>query len=200
MTKTKHSGRTGPVFWWAILACKTSTIGILAALVAGPALAEDAGRLTVMEENDSIVFPTDRYYTQGLGMNFLTGDVAGDSIWDAPFSGMESLGAFGTPDTSSSRRYAIQVIFGQSIFTPDRYRQRAIPTRTTGPMPAGCMAASAWVQDTDRRQARPSRIDGGHRRPRRPGTARAERLAPADWCRPMRKAGIISSTMNRVSC
>lgn len=149
MIKATYTGRTSPGFWRAVLAFGTSTLGILAAFGISPALAEDAGRLTVIEENDSIVFPTDRYYTQGLGMNFLTGDVAGDSIWDTPFSGLESLGAFGTPDTSSSRRY--EFLFGQSIFTPDDTGS-SDPDKYDRPYAGWLYGGVGLIQDTDRRQ------------------------------------------------
>lgn len=127
--------------------------GILAALgifgFASAAGAEEGGRLTLIEENDSIVFPTDRYYTQGFAFAYLTGDIEDDSIWDSPFSGLESLGAFGTPEAESSRRY--EFIFGQSIFTPED-TDRSNPDPDDRPYAGWLYGGIGFIQDTDRRQ------------------------------------------------
>lgn len=124
-------------------------IGFLVACGAEAASAEESGRLTVVEENDSIVFPTDRYYTQGLAFSYLTGDVAQDSVWDNPFSGMESLGLFGSPQKESSRRY--EFVFGQSIFTPED-TDRDNPDPDDRPYAGWLYGGIGLIQDTDRRQ------------------------------------------------
>lgn len=112
------------------------------------ALADEAGRLTLVEENDSVVFPTDRYYTQGFAIAYLGGDVQDGSPWAAPFAGLSDWGLFGN-GSQISRRY--EITFGQSIFTPE-------DTDLTNPDPddrpyAGWLYGGiGLVQDTDRRQ------------------------------------------------
>jgi lipid A 3-O-deacylase len=128
------------------------------ASVAGT-LADEYGRVTLTEENDSIVFPTDRYYTQGFEFAYLGPDVAGDSAFVAPFSGLASIGMFGTPESAGesegesagevSRRY--QVIFGQSIFTPTD-TDAEDPDPDDRPYAGWSYAGIGWVQDTDRRR------------------------------------------------
>jgi lipid A 3-O-deacylase len=122
---------------------------IVLAIGALPAAAEESGRLTMVEENDSIVFPTDRYYTQGLAFSYLTGDIAAESAWDAPLSGMESVGLFGAPQSESSRRY--EFVFGQSIFTPED-TDRDNPDPDDRPYAGWLYGGVGLIQDTDRRQ------------------------------------------------
>jgi lipid A 3-O-deacylase len=120
-----------------------------AALVPTHALAEESGRLTLIEENDSIVFPTDRYYTQGFSFIYLGGDVAADSAWNTPFSGLESWGLFGSGAQSTSRRY--EVTFGQSIFTPEDTDLNN-PDPDDRPYAGWLYGGIGLLQDTDRRQ------------------------------------------------
>ncbi|MBK8161301.1 MAG: lipid A deacylase LpxR family protein [Rhodospirillaceae bacterium] len=119
------------------------------------AQADEFGRITLTEENDSIVFPTDRYYTQGFEFAYLGPDVASDSAFASPFSGLASIGIFGTPESEGesggevSRRY--QVIFGQSIFTPTD-TDAEDPDPEDRPYAGWTYAGIGWVQDTDRRR------------------------------------------------
>lgn len=113
-----------------------------------PAWADDAGRITLTEENDSIVFPTDRYYTQGFEFAYLGPDVARDSVWVAPFDSLSGLGLFGS-GTMAARRY--QVIFGQSIFTPDDTSAED-PDPDDRPYAGWTYGGISLVQDTDRRR------------------------------------------------
>ncbi|HZK91096.1 MAG TPA: lipid A deacylase LpxR family protein [Stellaceae bacterium] len=71
-------------------------------------------RLTVLEENDSLYFNSDKHYTQGLRLSDLIGGTpAPGSLWDDGFN-LLNFGPFfqagGTRKTS--------VLAGQSIFTP----------------------------------------------------------------------------------
>ena len=43
--------------------------------------AEDANRITVLEENDSLYFNSDKHYTQGLRVSNLGPAVRSDSGW-----------------------------------------------------------------------------------------------------------------------
>lgn len=113
-------------------------------------MADDASRITLTEENDSIVFPTDRYYTQGFELAYLGPDVAADSAWAGPFDGLSGIGLFGDATGGEvSRRY--QVIFGQSIFTPDEIHTDN-PDPDDRPYAGWTYGGLSIVQDTDRRR------------------------------------------------
>src|SRR5215470_9955851 len=92
-------------------------VAIAAALGTGAAHADDSSRITALEENDSVLFDSDKYYTQGLEFAYLGPDVAPDSAWIGPFDALGDLGPFDASGASEvSRRY--EVLLGQSIFTP----------------------------------------------------------------------------------
>ena len=115
---------------------------------AHPVLADDFGRITLTEENDSIVFPTDRYYTQGFEFAYLGPDVESESLWVGPFDGLTAIGLFGS-GALVSRRY--QVIFGQSIFTPDDTGAED-PDPEDRPYAGWTYGGLSFVQDTDKRR------------------------------------------------
>lgn len=140
-------GSARPAFW-AVLPAVVLGLGATIVAPRDQALAEEAGRLTLIEENDSVIFPSDRYYTQGFALIHLSGEVKDDSPWAAPFAGLSDWGLFGG-GSQVSRRYEIS--FGQSIFTPE-------DTDLTNPDPddrpyAGWLYGGiGLIQDTDRRQ------------------------------------------------
>ena len=62
------------------------------ALGAATARADDNSRVSVIEENDSVVFgDSDKFYTQGLELIYLGPDVAADSAWIGPFDALGAL-------------------------------------------------------------------------------------------------------------
>jgi len=102
----------------------------------------------LLEENDSVVFPTDRYYTQGFAFSYLGGDVAPASFWAEPFMTFSDWGLFGS-GAEMSRRY--EVTFGQSIFTPED-TDRTDPDPDDRPYAGWLYGGDSLIQDTDRRQ------------------------------------------------
>jgi lipid A 3-O-deacylase len=50
------------------------------------ARADDKDRITLLEENDSLYFNSDKHYTQGLRISDLRPDLAPDSLWQRPFA------------------------------------------------------------------------------------------------------------------
>lgn len=84
---------------------------------AWPAAASDAGRVTVVEENDAFASSDDRHYTQGLRLSYLSGDITRDGFWDQPFRWLSGIpGLF--PDGKENKRKIEWVVLGQSLFTP----------------------------------------------------------------------------------
>jgi hypothetical protein len=129
--------------------CLLAIVAVAALLRGGAALADDAGRFALLEENDSVPFNTDKYYTQGLEFTYLGPDVAVGSAWIAPF---DALGAFpfDTEGASEvSRRY--EVLLGQSIFTP-KDTARDDPDPDDRPYAGWLYGGVGLIQDTDRRR------------------------------------------------
>jgi len=88
---------------------------IVLATTQGRAWGEEAGRITILEENDSLFFNSDKHYTQGLRISdLLAGARASDGLRDDAFQALSSvIPAF---EPGGTRRTAI--FLGQSIFTP----------------------------------------------------------------------------------
>jgi lipid A 3-O-deacylase len=115
------------------------------------ASAEDSGRLTVVEENDSILSDDDGYYTQGLQFGYLSPDVAAGSSWSRPFDwlGGDGLGLLPSGSGEMSRRY--ELLLGQGLFTP-RDTAPHDPDPDDRPYAGWLFGGVGIVQDTDRRQ------------------------------------------------
>jgi hypothetical protein len=131
---------------WRLAVC-----GIALLLAAAPVAsrADDRSRLTVIEENDSFFFDSDKNYTQGLRLGFLGPDVAPDSGWNKPFDALgDVLPVFQGGEAERSRRYALS--FGQSFFTPSVIAVDP-PDPSDRPYAGWLYLGAALLQDTDRR-------------------------------------------------
>jgi lipid A 3-O-deacylase len=94
-------------------------------LGAREARADDKDRVTILEENDSLYFNSDKHYTQGLRLSDLRPDLPPDSPWNGPFDFLGRIAPIMQPDGAQlprKRRYA--VFFGQSIFTPKNLQSK----------------------------------------------------------------------------
>jgi len=131
------------------IAVLAATLGVGVAGL-GTAWADDNSRFSVIEENDSVLFDSDKYYTQGLELTYLGPDVAADSAWIAPFDALADLGPFDAAGASEvSRRY--EVLLGQSIFTP-KDTARDDPDPSDRPYAGWFFGGVGLIQDTDRRR------------------------------------------------
>jgi hypothetical protein len=130
--------------------CLAAAVTAAAMLGATQAAADDNSRFGVIEENDSIIFDTDKYYTQGIAFTYLGPDVAVDSAWIAPFNTLADWGPFDATGAGSvSRRY--EVLLGQSIFTP-KDTARVDPDPDDRPYAGWFYGGVGLIQDTDRRR------------------------------------------------
>ena len=119
-------------------------------LGASGAYADDNSRIAVVEENDSVLFDSDKYYTQGLELTYLGPDVAADSAWIGPFNVLADLGPFDAAGAGEvSRRY--EVLLGQSMFTPED-TAREDPDPSDRPYAGWLYGGVGLIQDTDRRR------------------------------------------------
>jgi hypothetical protein len=117
-------------------------------LGASPAFAEN-GRFTIIEENDSLFFNSDKHYTQGLRLSYLGPELAPDG-WAS--SSFEALGFvmpwLGADASARSRRLAI--IVGQSLFTPKETDLRP-PDPADRPYAGWLYGGVSLLQETDHR-------------------------------------------------
>ena len=119
------------------------------ALGAAAARADDNSRISVIEENDSVLFDSDKYYTQGIAFLYLGPDVAVDSAWIGPFEALD-WGPFDASGAGAvSRRY--EVLLGQSMFTPED-TAREDPDPSDRPYAGWLYGGVGLIQDTDRRR------------------------------------------------
>jgi lipid A 3-O-deacylase len=130
--------------------CAISVSLLATSLLSSPAAADENGRITAIEENDSILFDSDRYYTQGLQFSYLGGDLKGGSGWNAPFDFLsDNLSIFPSEAATISRHY--EILFGQQIFTPANTSSNP-PDPADRPYAGWLYTGLGLIQDTDRRQ------------------------------------------------
>ena len=130
--------------------CFLAIAATAAMLGVSVARADDNSRFTAIEENDSVLFDSDKYYTQGLEFAYLGPDVAADSAWIAPFDALGGLGLFDAEGAGEvSRRY--EVLLGQSMFTPED-TAREDPDPDDRPYAGWLYGGVGLIQDTDRRR------------------------------------------------
>jgi lipid A 3-O-deacylase len=119
-----------------------------------PALADDLSRVTVLEENDSLPFESDKHYTQGLRLSYLAPDLRPDSGWEKPFQLFDLLGT----GPNQSRRYSFAI--GQNIFTP-KNGQTTTPSPKDRPYAGWLYGSINMLQDTDARHLDHLELDLG---------------------------------------
>jgi hypothetical protein len=93
-----------------VLACLLAA----AAVAHGPARADDGHRLSILEENDSLFFNSDKHYTQGLRFSYLA--PAKDGAWDRWYDFVANIPTVFANDGTATRQVAF--LGGQSLFTP----------------------------------------------------------------------------------
>lgn len=113
------------------------------------ARADDKSHVTILEENDSLYFNSDKHYTQGLRLSYLGPDVRPDSFWSGAF-GMFGWAAPNFLDATrdQSRHYALE--FGQSLFTPENKTLRP-PDPRDRPYAGWLYVGASLLQETDKR-------------------------------------------------
>ncbi len=130
---------------------RLALLGAALLIAAAPAAlrADDGQRLSVVEENDSLFFDSDKHYTQGLRVGYLGPDVESGSGWNDPFDAFASfLPVFQEGEAERSRRYALS--FGQSFFTPSVITANP-PDPRDRPYAGWLYLGVDLLQDTDRR-------------------------------------------------
>src|SRR6267154_4793831 len=99
---------------WPFLRLSLAATIIAGALVGvdDTARSQDRERITILEENDSLYFNSDKHYTQGFRISDLLGEkLPPDGLWDDAFKIVRSVAPVFEP---GGRRRA-SIFFGQSI-------------------------------------------------------------------------------------
>jgi lipid A 3-O-deacylase len=106
-------------------------------------LPQESGRFTLIEENDALMpRPTDRWYTQGLELNYLSAPIAGTGV--AAFLPSSYF------DPGSFRTQRFELVLGQTIFTPQDLRLNP-PDPNDRPYAAWLYGGVGLYQETDHR-------------------------------------------------
>jgi lipid A 3-O-deacylase len=102
----------------------------------------ESGRITIIEENDALVpKPTDRWYTQGLQLSYLSAPIGTTALdWLFPTT-------FTNPTAPRTRRY--EIVVGQTIFTPENTKLNP-PDPRDRPYAGWLYAGLGWYQETNR--------------------------------------------------
>jgi lipid A 3-O-deacylase len=113
------------------------------------ARADDKSHVTILEENDSIYFNSDKHYTQGIRLSYLGPDVQPDSFWSGAFGWFGwAAPNFLDSTTDQSRHYALEL--GQSLFTPKNLSLLP-PDPHDRPYGGWLYVGASLLQETDRR-------------------------------------------------
>src|SRR5882762_3290940 len=118
--------------------------------------ADDAGRFTVLEENDSLFFNSDKHYTQGLRLSDLSPALEPERDWNGVFG----LVGGNTPLLQSGRDRRVALFIGQSIFTPKNLSLRP-PDPRDRPYAGWLYIGASLLQETDRRMLENIELDAG---------------------------------------
>jgi lipid A 3-O-deacylase len=120
------------------------------------AYAEDQGRFTILEENDSLFFNSDKHYTQGLRLSNLSPTLVPESGWNEMFDLVDG----NTPILQSGRDRRIALFLGQSIFTPKNLSVKP-PDPQDRPYAGWLYVGASLLQDTDRQMLENLELDAG---------------------------------------
>jgi lipid A 3-O-deacylase len=121
------------------------------------AWSDETGRVTILEENDSLYFNSDKHYTQGLRISNVFGEAPSpDGLSDDAFKIVGSVAPVFEP--GGTRRTAI--FLGQSIFTPKNLAIRP-PDPHDRPYAGWLYAGASLMQETSSRMLENAELDFG---------------------------------------
>jgi hypothetical protein len=121
------------------------------AIACGAAQADRRERFTVLEENDSLYFNSDKHYTQGLRLSYLGPDLSPEDGWNRAFEALDALPSFlFPPGAGAERSRRVAYFLGQSIFTPKEIKLTA-PDPRDRPYAGWLYGGVSLLQETDRR-------------------------------------------------
>jgi lipid A 3-O-deacylase len=119
------------------------TLGAEERPVVQPIRPAERGRITLIQENDAFGPPaTDRWYTQGFALSYLSPQVDGPAFdWMFPTT-------WAAPNAPRTRRF--EIVVGQSMFTPADLKRNP-PDPTDRPYAGWLYTGFGWYQEANRR-------------------------------------------------
>ena len=132
---------------WPFLRLSLAAMIITSALVGidNTARSQERERITVLEENDSLFFNSDKHYTQGFRIADLH-PVTAPGFWNGAF---DFLGSFAPVFAPGGNRQE-SLFLGQSIFTP-KNTQLSPPGPRDRPYAGWLYFGTSLLQETDKR-------------------------------------------------
>lgn len=124
----------------------------------GPSPHDDGWRTTLLEENDSLYFNSDKHYTQGLRLSFLSPVLKPDGWTDGVFNFVGNIPMVFADGAQSQRR--VSWFVGQSIFTPKNLAIKP-PDRRDRPYAGWLYVGPSLLQETDGYQLENFEIEAG---------------------------------------
>ncbi len=116
----------------------------VSAPVASAPAPTEAGRITLMEEDDYFASHDDRHYTEGARASYLSPPVTPNGFWDQPYGFLgDNLPIFGGGD----RKRKYEATIGQSIFTPTDINSPT-PPGNDRPYAAWLYTGASLLQET----------------------------------------------------
>jgi hypothetical protein len=127
-----------------ILSASVAT-ALFCVVLAPAARADEPWRTTVLEENDSLYFSSDRHYTQGLRLSVLSPVLQPQGWADGLYNAVGDLGIPTVFAPGGTRRTSLFV--GQSIFTPENLNIKP-PSPRDRPYGGWLYAGDSLLQET----------------------------------------------------
>jgi lipid A 3-O-deacylase len=124
----------------------------------GPSPNYAGWRTTVLEENDSLYFNSDKHYTQGLRLSFLSPTLKPGGWTDGVFDFVGNIPTVFADGAQSQRR--VSWFFGQSIFTPKNLDIKP-PDPRDRPYAGWLYVGPSLLQETDGNQLENFEIEAG---------------------------------------
>jgi lipid A 3-O-deacylase len=150
MAKSGRASRVARVFMSLLSCC-------LLMSMQSRAWGDETGRITILEENDSLYFNSDKHYTQGLRISDLLGEAPSpDGLWDDAFKIVRSV----TPVFEPGATRRTGVFLGQSIFTPKNLAIRP-PDPHDRPYAGWLYAGASLLQETGSQMLENAELDLG---------------------------------------
>src|SRR5213080_5575010 len=150
MAKSDRAARVARIVMASLSCCLLMSMQIRA-------WSDETGRITILEENDSLYFNSDKHYTQGFRISDLLGEtLSPDGLWDDAFKIVGSVAPVFQP--GGTRRTAI--FLGQSIFTPKNLAIRP-PDPHDRPYAGWLYVGASLLQETGSQMLENAELDFG---------------------------------------
>src|SRR6266540_1765492 len=120
-----------------------------------PARGQDRERITILEENDSLFFNSDKHYTQGFRISDLH-PVTAPGFWNGAFDLLGSVAPLFAPGGNRQE----SLFLGQSIFTPKNTQIRT-PDPRDRPYAGWLYFGASLLQETNGRMLENFELDLG---------------------------------------